>query len=182
MESKGCKLIEKERIRQVKKEKWTSMHDDNHDEGDLAMAAVCYAAPRRIFIRLEHARGVEFIEPWPWGCMDDKRMVYGSERDPEEADGELPHPDTYSPEERLDLLIKAGALIAAEIDRMIRKLCADYALRCHECNDYMGGTKRGGGEVIPRCEPLKRKLRFDGTEICPKAVATEKEAGDEDDC
>lgn len=32
-----------------------------------------------------------------------------------------PCPSTYSDEERVDLLVKAGALIAAEIDRLLRK-------------------------------------------------------------
>jgi hypothetical protein len=35
-----------ERRRQVEQEGWTPGHDDTHDDGSLALAAVCYAHPK----------------------------------------------------------------------------------------------------------------------------------------
>ena len=43
--SEGIRLIAAERQRQVDVEGWTPAHDDEHDEGELAIAAACYAAP-----------------------------------------------------------------------------------------------------------------------------------------
>lgn len=38
----GIELIAEERKRQVEVEGWDESHDDNHDEGQLAIAAGCY--------------------------------------------------------------------------------------------------------------------------------------------
>ncbi|KKK68037.1 hypothetical protein LCGC14_2948050, partial [marine sediment metagenome] len=94
---------------------------DAHKGGALALAAVCYAAPERIFIRKEHAGGVSFNDPWPWAGRWDKRTGFGDTSEGEENYGANfpPNPTTYLPVERLDLLVKAGALIAAEIDRLL---------------------------------------------------------------
>lgn len=114
--SKGVMLIEAERSRQVTEEGWDPGHDDEHEDGSLALAAVCYATPVRLFERDERDSAVSFQDPWPesWDRDWDKRAVYGD-------DDELPDPSTYTDSERLDLLVKAGALIAAEIDRLTRK-------------------------------------------------------------
>lgn len=115
----GAELIAAERQRQIKKEKWTAKHDDEHDDNSLALAAVCYAAPERVFVRREYANTVAFSDPWPdsWADYWDKRGSYGNGR---EAGNGIADPDSYTHEERLDLLVKAGALIAAEIDRLKR--------------------------------------------------------------
>jgi hypothetical protein len=114
----GAELIARERQRQVDDENWDADHDDQHTRGSLALAAVCYAAPVPIFFQQKLTCGVAFREPWPWDTRWDKRRHYGSSRD---APGSLPDPKTFSDSERMDLLVKAGALIAAEIDRLQRK-------------------------------------------------------------
>ncbi|HEY0915668.1 MAG TPA: hypothetical protein VGE22_12425 [Solimonas sp.] len=117
----GAELIAAERQRQIKKERWTPAHDDEHDDSSLLLAAICYAAPVRVFVQQEHATGVAFVDPWPdsWSERWDKRGTYGNGI---EAGNGIADPDTYTPEQRLDLLVKAGALIAAEIDRQKRAL------------------------------------------------------------
>ena len=35
--------IKDERVRQIKQEGWTLEHDDQHDRGELSLAAACYA-------------------------------------------------------------------------------------------------------------------------------------------
>lgn len=111
--SEGVKRIAAERERQMKVIGWDAEHDDEHDAGELAMAAICYAAPRPIYVRDNNhrGRGVLFVDPWPgwWAKKWDKR--------PRAADGDLREPTS---EERIRMLEKAGALIAAEIDRLLR--------------------------------------------------------------
>lgn len=92
----GVSLIGAERNRQLDVEEWNKEHDDSHDEGELAMAAVCYATPpelRRTFIN-----GTLMKPKWPW-----------------EREAWKP-----TPTDRIRELVKAGALIAAEIDRLHR--------------------------------------------------------------
>jgi hypothetical protein len=106
----GSERIADERRRQVEKEGWTPGHDDHHTDGDLVLAAVCYAAHaigHRLFEKDDNDTYVRFYDPWPWNYEDDKRpMAIGGGEDGLRA--------------RLRLLEKAGALIAAEIDRLLR--------------------------------------------------------------
>jgi hypothetical protein len=80
-----------ERQRQVIAEGWTPMHDDEHETGELARAAACYAANATGY-RLQSR-----INIWPW-------------------DREWWKPTTP----RRDL-VKAGALILAEVERLDRR-------------------------------------------------------------
>jgi len=90
----GVELIAAERARQIAMEGWTPEHDDNHDNAELADAARCYI--RQSSCPEKFTRGQSpFI--WPW-----------------EACWWKPSPDPVRN------LVKAGALIAAEIDRLQR--------------------------------------------------------------
>lgn len=103
----GVELIAAERQRQVDEEGWTPEHDAEHDNGALADAAACYAATETIYRvamddrsdRDGEHHGIRWYEPWPrrW-----KRTVNL----------------TPTTAERVRELVKAGALIAAEIDRL----------------------------------------------------------------
>jgi len=120
VESPGVALIAKERARQVEVEGWSTEHDDQHRAGGLAMAAICYAAPKRVFVKSKGRNGaVSFDDPWPWDDMYDKRMRTATVKASKNFG--IPDPKEYTPEERLDMLVKAGALIAAEIDRLLRE-------------------------------------------------------------
>jgi len=90
-----------ERRRQIEAEGWTSWHDDQHHRGEMAMAAACYAHPERVFIARQLAgRGYEtytnYRDAWPW------------------AD------EWWKPKSRRHDLIRAAALILAEIERLDR--------------------------------------------------------------
>ncbi len=98
----GLEMIAAERIRQIEELGYTPEHDAEHDDHDLAFAAACYAAPTAVYLirQQEHAEpklhgSVQWVQPWPneWG--------------------------EFQRSDRLDELVKAGALIAAEIDRML---------------------------------------------------------------
>lgn len=80
-----------ERLRQVATEGWTPAHDDEYEHGELADAAGCYALSSELF----DCAG-EPPRPWPW-------------------------PDEWwKPTSRRRDLVKAGALILAEIERIDR--------------------------------------------------------------
>lgn len=95
----GCALIAEERQRQVEGEGWTPEHDDEHDDGELALAAVAYAMP---------ADGRHFTDR---GVRVSARAI---------RDVVWPWVQSPKPGDRIRELVKAGALIAAEIDRLQR--------------------------------------------------------------
>ena len=83
--------IAAERKRQVEVEGWTVAHDDEHESGLMARAASCYASPH-------------FLKPlrigvpigWPWARK------------------------WWKPKSRRRDLIRAAALIVAEIEKLDR--------------------------------------------------------------
>lgn len=100
----GIELIADERQRQVEKEGWTPEHDDAHIRNELPLAAKSY---------LWHviARG--------WVCeTEDLKSTYKTER----ADSYCwPWDESWwKPKNPVQDLVRAGALIAAEIDRLNR--------------------------------------------------------------
>jgi hypothetical protein len=87
----GPSLIAAERYRQLEREGYDAAHDDEHPRGQLARAGAAYA------IHAAYDRDpAEVSEGWPW------------------ADGWKPS------DNQIRNLVKAGALIAAEIDRLLR--------------------------------------------------------------
>lgn len=93
---KGVAEIAHERHRQATAEGFSLEHDDEHTEHQLALAAISYAWPH-IWQPEDVKGGEEAPTTWPWALEEWK-----------------PGPDY-----RRDL-VKAGALIAAEIDRLDR--------------------------------------------------------------
>jgi hypothetical protein len=97
----GVGLIWHERLRQISVEGWTAAHDDLHEDCELLDAAICYAGLAGSQL-LDGDGGREAAdklpEVWPWDRAWWK-----------------PSPDP------IRNLVKAGALIAAEIDRLQRK-------------------------------------------------------------
>ena len=110
----GIQRIADERARQIAEEGWTPEHDDEHLQGELALVGALYATPMRLFEqRRNDDLAVIFCDPWPstWTKRWDKRLV---RRD----DPPFPNnADIF----RIHELEKAGALVAAEIDRLLRK-------------------------------------------------------------
>ena len=98
----GAELIAAERQRQIDVEGWTPEHDDSHaDDGALAKAAAVYATPadhRATTYHVEQGESYTLPTLWPWA-----RVYYKP-----------------TPDDRVRELVKAGALIAAEIDRLQR--------------------------------------------------------------
>lgn len=101
--SKAIADVIAERQRQIEKEGWTAEHDDNHTENDLARAALAYVGHYvrrswRFYVNPADYSGAEAPDDWPW-------------------DG----PDWKPTTPRRDL-VKAAALIIAEIDRIDRAI------------------------------------------------------------
>ena len=93
---KGSELIARERERQVSAEGWTPEHDDQHTQCELIQAAIGYAA----YVGYVATEGEDPMDPlidWPW-----EDNAWKPSGDP------------------VRNLVKAGALIAAEIDRLLR--------------------------------------------------------------
>lgn len=107
----GTDDIAAERDRQVASEHYDSLHDDQYTAGQLATAAACYAIARPLYVEERRAGMAIFQDPWPWADHFDKRKDAAN------------WPNAIPPvggEPRRDMLVKAGALIAAEIDRLDR--------------------------------------------------------------
>lgn len=119
----GIQLIMNERERQIEVEGFDSAHDDEHTGGELALAAALYATPVLLYEKIDYARGPAFSNSFPWDEWDKRPHFSGS--DTENRGNMVGDPEYYTKEQRLDLLVKAGALIAAEIDRLqrIKEVC-----------------------------------------------------------
>lgn len=101
MYKNGVTLIGEERNRQIIDENWSSAHDDEHDESELPEAALCYLSMALRNANVYNSKPDHILHEniktfWPWPDFPIK-----------EADTERN-------------LVKAGALIAAEIDRRNR--------------------------------------------------------------
>jgi hypothetical protein len=95
-------LISEERSRQVVVEGWSPEHDDEHVYGELSRAAACYCLPKNE-VDLSKLDGVS---------------VYGVSEDGVGWPWESPYKPT--PNDPIRQLVKAGALIVAEIERLQR--------------------------------------------------------------
>lgn len=93
-----------ERRRQITAEGWTPEHDDSHQCGEIASAAAAYAicstlsAKRRSIVSgiFSFENNQTLRDIWPW------------------------HRDWWKPKDRRRDLVRAGALIIAEIERLDR--------------------------------------------------------------
>ncbi len=95
----GVELIAEERQRQIEKEGWTAEHDAQHTSGELADAGAYYALTDETIGFIDDNWGNDrSLHIWPFDLKWRKR----------------------TPENRIRELQKAGALIAAEIDRIQR--------------------------------------------------------------
>jgi hypothetical protein len=96
-----CAIIA-ERIRQVEVEGWTAEHDEEHGVGELAQAGACYAlAGRELTIAHPYKRNLSLPVPvallWPW------------------------EQGWWKPQDVRRNLVRAGALILAELERHDRR-------------------------------------------------------------
>lgn len=110
----GIELIAAERQRQIDVEGFTPEHDAGHVDGEISLAAACYASPRKLYVIEPHFGGIGFADPWPWDQAYDGRP-YDNEEE------ESLYGEDVPAEERIRCLEKAGALIAAEIDRLLAR-------------------------------------------------------------
>jgi hypothetical protein len=111
----GAELITAERERQITEEGWTAEHDDEHECGELSLLAALYATPILLYIVNVYEGKITWDDPYGWTGWSkewDKRKR--SIMDNIIPNGVLPN------KERIRNLVKAGALIAAEIDRLQR--------------------------------------------------------------
>ncbi|MDR3418677.1 MAG: hypothetical protein P4L83_21095 [Nevskia sp.] len=91
--------IAAERRRQIEVEGWDPAHDDQHGNGQLGRAAAYYAAHGAAFTyeAPDYALLVSVVSLWPWAL------------------------EWKKPKDARSNLIRAGALIVAEIERLDRE-------------------------------------------------------------
>jgi hypothetical protein len=96
MVSKAIEDVIAERERQVSAEGWSPDHDAAHVNGEMAGAAACYAAATCKVQNLDvrELRDKFIVDFWPWARS------------------------WWKPQERRRNLVKAAALIIAEIERL----------------------------------------------------------------
>lgn len=105
----AAELLE-ERVSQVIKHGYTKSHDDDHENGELAMAAALYASPVDNLCMVE-TDNEELItkDPWPFWM----------------ASPGTPHSDRHGDKRatlnKRERLVIAGSLILAEIERLDRE-------------------------------------------------------------
>lgn len=87
-------LIDAERRRQIEEEGWSREHDDQHGDGELLQAAMCYLH-HGTELAVDQRDGVPVT--WPW------------------------EPNWWRPRDRQRNLVRAGALLMAERERLERK-------------------------------------------------------------
>lgn len=158
----GAFRIAKERDRQKHVEGWTAEHDQEHDRFELTRAAICYA---------RRATALEESVPQFDKMNDGTRVV----RLP--ADWPVNwHPEWWKPEPRVQgdrapligradsvrMLEKAGALIAAEIDRLVAvKAPAGVAEAAADMGaDLRAAADPAGERVKPWQESPRRVFAF----------------------
>lgn len=91
--SQAARDVLAERHRQINTEGWTPEHDDEHSPGEMAEAAACYAASAQAPASLKRRQCSGY---WPWAAK------------------------WWKPSDTRRDLIKAGALILAELERIDR--------------------------------------------------------------
>lgn len=96
MSMTGVEAIAAERKRQIEKEGWSESHDRQHSFGELILAAVCYALPADCREEIQLIEG-NVPKAWPWDIVFWKP----------------------TPNDRKREIVKAGALLAAEYDRLV---------------------------------------------------------------
>jgi hypothetical protein len=104
--SKATDDVLAERQRQISEEGWTPEHDDEHVNGELAQAAACYAdysvLGEDMIIELSDD-GKPVPGGWPWASS------------------------WWKPKDPRSDLVRAGALILAEIERLDRQQSSEHS-------------------------------------------------------
>jgi hypothetical protein len=106
-----------ERRRQIDKEGWDAKHDDKHADHSMAHAAACYAAHDTMATRARQEQ-VDAAIRGECPIWRDKRvrvpLLWPSSW----------HSEWWKPKDRRSDLVRAGALILAEIERLDRAVSA----------------------------------------------------------
>ncbi|HGO9713999.1 hypothetical protein SOJ65_12950 [Pseudomonas aeruginosa] len=99
--------VQAERRRQVEAENWTPEHDDQHSDGQMAQAAGCYAL---------HAGGIG--TDWPGGIRNGSALFWPWDE------------EWWKPKSARENLVRAGALVLAEIERLDRSATEQGSTCC----------------------------------------------------
>lgn len=142
--------ITAERKRQIDVEGWTPEHDDAHDSGEMALAAACYAAGKIEFSKTIFMNGrpwsVALFNLWPWSR------------------------EWWKPKDRRRDLIRAAALIVAEIERLDRHDDVETCLACDKpfyADDMVLPDESGDYIHVACCGPEREGYTLNGEPLGP---------------
>ena len=126
----GIERIAAERQRQINHEGWSEAHDDQHVNHELPSAALCYVKQAMLeglcVWQTNHVGGVPVpILPGCWPMTWSPKWWKPDPRVPGDGSPMIRRNDA------IRMLEKAGALIAAEIDRLLRG--ADLKDEAEQC-------------------------------------------------
>lgn len=99
----GAELITADRQRQIDVEQWTPEHDDKHVAGEMSAASSAYTL-----------MACEQIYPEQYRTFEEQSIYHRDSSWPWDKKWWKPSPD------QIRNLVKAGALLCAEIDRLQR--------------------------------------------------------------
>jgi len=102
-------LITEERKRQIREKGYDDKHDDDHDTEQLIRAAQCYLNQVSIKSQVMNIND----------SYNNKLKLYRAVERPKDWPPEW-LPESWNPDSPIRDLVKAAALIAAEIDRRLR--------------------------------------------------------------
>lgn len=105
----GAQLIAEERERQISQEGWTPANDDQYKHRELARGAQSY---------LNHYIARSWVLTNELGMPHTKPADYRKEKAPDEWPWAK---KWWKPKGRIEDLVRIGALVAAEIDRVQRQ-------------------------------------------------------------
>jgi hypothetical protein len=161
IEMSGIEMIVAERKRQVEEENWTPEHDDEHTAADLSRAATSYVlhASQQTLVavsgrKTDYRTSIPPLTFWPASWDEGE---WNPSKDP------------------IRNLVKAGALIAAEIDRLQRVADANRSEGGpHLCN--FDRILFGGGMACTICDAVEGAGHSDsyaarcccGQAMCPE--------------
>lgn len=123
LDSRGVTAIRRERVRQIAEERFSAEYDDRHSDGELVEAALAYATLAVMqLVRGDAHRMLDRYPPLTGFCWPD-----GFEWKPAAT--------------VRDNLVKAGALIAAEVDRLDRLESDPFGTTCIDCGKAIDDSR-----------------------------------------
>jgi hypothetical protein len=125
-----------ERVGQVEREGYSPAHDDQHPNGELALAGALYASPIPLVELVDTVMGQLPRDPWPF--FDYERCGQDNQGNP--IYREVPSCDNRAKHSRRRRLVIGAAMIIADIERLDRSITPCLA-QAHNDNPVLSPAR-----------------------------------------